>query len=95
MESTNVVQIGDWTGTSVNQTITTSGGYETTGGWINIDTNLPYEVVTNWNWYPSYSYPVYKTDKVAELKAWLDGYCTDRKMTEKALKKIREKIESF
>ena len=84
MESTNVVSIGDWTGT-------TSGGTTTTGGWV--DVNLPYQ--TNTTWYPSYPYPVYQRDRVSELKAWLDGYCTDRRMTEKVLKKIREKIESF
>ena len=49
----------------------------------------------DYHWYPSYSYPVIHNDRVAELKAWLDGYCTDRKMTEKALKRIKAKIEEF
>ena len=80
----NVVQMGDWVGT---QEVTLT----TTGGWYDANT-YP---AGNWTWYPNYSYPVYKTDKVAELKAWLDGYCTDRKMTEKALKRIRAKIEEF
>ena len=44
--------------------------------------------------YPQYSYTV-QGSRAAELKAWIDGYMTDRKMTEKALRRVQEKIEEF
>jgi len=50
------------------------------------------------SWTPNYFYPVYPTyqkDEVAELKAWLDGFWENRKMTEKNLKRVRDKLEEF
>ncbi len=84
--SSNVMQISEWTGTS-------DASFTSTGG----DWNTTTITSPSWTWYPNYlhTYPVYQRDRVAELKAWLDGYSTDRKMTEKALKKIRAKIDEF
>ena len=42
--------------------------------------------------YPS---PVTKTDEVAELKAWIDGFMTNRKMTDRNLKIIKDKLDEF
>jgi hypothetical protein len=47
------------------------------------------------HWYPTFTYSIASTDKAAILKAWLDGYMTDRKMSEKALKTIQKKLEEF
>ena len=64
-----------------------TGTTTTTNAWYP-DSTTGYQTY----WYPSY---VYKTDEVAELKAWLDGFMTGRKMTERNLKKIQEKLEDF
>jgi len=44
---------------------------------------------------PVLTYTIASADKAALLKAWLDGFMTDRKMSEKALKAIQKKLEEF
>lgn len=41
------------------------------------------------------SYPIYQKDEVIELKAWIDGFLENRKLTEKNLKRVRDKLEEF
>lgn len=49
-----------------------------------------------WHTCPTYPY-TYATpnNEVEELKAWLDGYLTDRSLGPKSLKKIRAKLDEF
>lgn len=47
---------------------------------------------TSTYWYP---YRTSENNEVAELKAWIDGYMEGRKITEKSLKRIREKLQEF
>ena len=47
-----------------------------------------------YSWYP-YSYPVTQRGEVAELKAWIEGFMDGRKMTERNLKKIQDKLQEF
>ena len=94
MNATNVVT-GDFQSASTN-TITVSGG--TASGMGVYDQNYYYW--PNYSspnyWYPQYMpSPVVEVDEVAELAAWLDGYLDGRKLTEKALKRIRQKLEDF
>ena len=73
---------------ATTNTITISGG---TGDywWYQPRTTGDY-------WYPSYALsPIINNDEVAELKAWLDGFMVNRKMTEKNLKIIKERLDDF
>jgi hypothetical protein len=58
------------------------------------NTVSPYSDVGNtiYTWPPNYDY---NAVRAKELKAWLDGYLTDKKLSEKHLKVIREKLEEF
>ncbi len=86
MTTTSIGGIGD----------TATTGYMTIGGGYCYGCNgWPCHCNTNYHWYPSYSYTITRPDKAELLKTWLDGYMTDRKMSEKALKTIQKKIEEF
>lgn len=77
----NVVQL-DW-----NRTTTTDDSTNTGYVWIEPSTGTQ-----TISWYPNY-YP--QKDEVAELKAWIDGFMTGRKLTEGNLKKVQDKLDEF
>ncbi len=96
----NVVSFNDGTGfTGLDTTTATTASTST----ITINANTfcancsvwhsGWHVCPTISWYPTY--PVYKTDEVAELKAWIEGFMDGRKMTERNLKKIQDKLEDF
>lgn len=80
-------QTGEWSGNTVPLSGTTGMCY---GCWT-----WPCQCHQHHHWYPQYTYTITEPDKAALLKAWLDGFMTDRKMTEKALARVRKKIEEF
>lgn len=53
----------------------------------------PNTTTTIWPYYPACS--CNHEREVGELKAWLRGYMEGRKLTEKSLKRIREKLAEF
>ena len=55
-----------------------------------------YHTCPSYNWYQNW-YPVQgqRNTEVNELKSWIDGFMTGRKMTEKNLQKIQDKLADF
>ncbi len=81
----------DWVGTDATSTVTIQNVCGHCGQWYQ-----GYHQCPPYNWHQNW-YPVQwqKDGEVAELKAWLDGFMTSRKMTERNLRKIQEKLEEF
>ena len=52
-----------------------------------------HECLPYWSWYPSY--PAVQKDEARELKAWIEGFMDGRKMTERNLKKIQDRLKEF
>ena len=91
MNATNVIS-GDFTTTTVSSGTACGSVCGSCGTWYTgFHTCTP-----TISWYTYYPLsPTVEIDDVAELKAWLDGYLDGRKLTEKALKRIRQKLEDF
>ena len=90
MASNNSVQVvsGGWGSLTGDYGSTVAGGY-CYGCW-HWPCTCHHHYIT-----PIYQYTIASPDKAVILKAWLDGFMTDRKMSEKALETIREKIAEF
>jgi len=96
--ASNIVQFDTATTTISPDTVIDWSGTNTTTAVQNVCGNcgtyyIGYHTCPVNYWYPSY--PVTKRDEVSELKAWLEGFMTGRKMTERNLKKIQDKLQEF
>ena len=107
MTASNVVAFGNQTGvvdkdymfqgtsteSTTGNTITVTGGQSNYCGSCGVWHSGWHQCTS---WYPQYVFPpAPQVDEVRELKAWIDGFMDGRKMTERNLQKVRDKIEEF